>query len=111
MHDDQRRLDRLTTPVLIDEWQHYPSIWDRMRHAVDAGAAPGTFLLAGSSFPQEAPQHSGAGRIVTVRMRPLSLAERPGCRGDRGWRAAAGPVGREGPAGCVGLYCGGVRSG
>ena len=76
MRDDQRRLDRLTKPVLIDEWQHYPPVWDRVRHAVDAGAAPGTYLLAGSSSPEEAPKHSGAGRIVIVRMRPLSLAER-----------------------------------
>lgn len=76
MSDDPRRLDRLATPLLIDEWQHYPPVWDRVRHAVDAGAPPGSFLLAGSSFPAEAPKHSGAGRIVTVRMRPLSLAER-----------------------------------
>lgn len=76
MRDDARRLDRLAKPVLIDEWQHYPPVWDRVRHDVDAGAPAGTYLLAGSSFPAEAPRHSGAGRIVTVRMRPLSLAER-----------------------------------
>lgn len=76
MRDDARRLSRLAKPVLIDEWQHYPPVWDRVRHDVDAGAAVGSFLLAGSSFPAEAPRHSGAGRIVTVRMRPLSLAER-----------------------------------
>lgn len=76
MRDDQQRLSRLPRPLLIDEWQHYPPVWDRVRHDVDAGAAPGTYLLAGSSFPAEAPKHSGAGRIVTVRMRPLSLAER-----------------------------------
>ncbi|MFT4166019.1 MAG: DUF4143 domain-containing protein [Microlunatus sp.] len=76
MRDDPQRLDRLTKPVLIDEWQHYPPVWDRVRHSVDAGVTPGSYLLAGSSFPQEAPRHSGAGRLVTVRMRPLSLAER-----------------------------------
>ena len=76
MRDDRRRLERLAKPLLIDEWQHYPPVWDRVRHDVDSGAAPGTYLLAGSSFPSEAPKHSGAGRIVTVRMRPLSLAER-----------------------------------
>lgn len=76
MRSDAERLTRLTKPVLIDEWQHYPPVWDRVRHAVDAGADPGTFLLAGSTFPAEAPRHSGAGRMVTVRMRPLSLAER-----------------------------------
>ena len=76
MRDDQHRLDRLAKPLLIDEWQHFPPVWDRVRHEVDAGATPGTYLLAGSSFPADAPKHSGAGRIVTVRMRPLSLAER-----------------------------------
>ncbi|MBN9608176.1 MAG: AAA family ATPase [Actinobacteria bacterium 69-20] len=76
LRDDPQRLDRLDKPLLIDEWQHYPPVWDRVRHDVDAGAGPGTYLLAGSNFPAEAPQHSGAGRIVTVRMRPLSLTER-----------------------------------
>ena len=76
MRDDPRRLSRLAKPLLIDEWQHYPPVWDRVRHDVDAGAASGSYILAGSSFPSEAPKHSGAGRIVTLRMRPLSLAER-----------------------------------
>jgi predicted AAA+ superfamily ATPase len=43
---------------------------------VDDGAVAGHFLLAGSAAPVAAPTHSGAGRIVTLRMRPLSLAER-----------------------------------
>ena len=63
-------------PILIDEWQHVPSVWDAVRRAVDRGAEPGRFLLAGSAAPAEAPTHSGAGRIVRVRMRPLTLAER-----------------------------------
>ncbi|MCL1840389.1 MAG: DUF4143 domain-containing protein [Propionibacteriaceae bacterium] len=73
---DPQRITRLPRPLLIDEWQHLPFVWDRVRHAVDAGVEPGAFLLAGSAFPQQAPKHSGAGRIVTLRMRPLSLAER-----------------------------------
>lgn len=63
-------------PVLIDEWQRVPSVWDAVRRAVDRGSAPGQFLLTGSASPAAAPTHSGAGRIVTIRMRPLSLAER-----------------------------------
>lgn len=63
-------------PVLLDEWQHVPPLWDAVRRAVDAGAAPGQFLLAGSAAPTTAPTHSGAGRIVSLRMRPLALAER-----------------------------------
>jgi predicted AAA+ superfamily ATPase len=44
---------------------------------VDRGdPTPGRFLLTGSAAPLTAPTHSGAGRIVQVRMRPMSLAER-----------------------------------
>lgn len=82
--DDQRelltadlsRLGALPGPVLVDEWQRAPQAWDAVRRQVDAGAAPGRFLLTGSATPTTAPTHSGAGRIVTVRMRPMSLAER-----------------------------------
>ena len=73
---DRGRLDRMPGPVLVDEWQLYPPVWDTVRRAVDAGAAPGSFLLTGSATPSEAPTHTGAGRIVRVRMRPMSLAER-----------------------------------
>lgn len=73
---DRNRLDRLAKPVLIDEWQLYPAAWDLVRRAVDAGAAPGSFLLTGSATPTTAPTHTGAGRIVRVRLRPMSLAER-----------------------------------
>lgn len=63
-------------PILLDEWQFVPETWDAIRRAVDDGAAPGAFLLTGSAFPRRGGKHSGAGRIVTLRMRPLSLAER-----------------------------------
>jgi predicted AAA+ superfamily ATPase len=63
-------------PVLIDEWQYYPPIWDRVRRAVDDHTQPGPFLLTGSAAPQDPGTHTGAGRMLTVRMRPLSLAER-----------------------------------
>jgi uncharacterized protein len=63
-------------PVLIDEWQHHPPVWDRVRRAVDKRDPPGPFLLTGSAAPKDAGVHTGAGRIVALRMRPLSLAER-----------------------------------
>jgi hypothetical protein len=63
-------------PILIDEWQRVPEVFDRVRRAVDAGAAGGSFLLTGSATPTNQPVHSGAGRIVRVRMRPMTLAER-----------------------------------
>ena len=77
------RLAEGESPVLIDEWQRLPSSWDVVRRAVDADFEGSRFLLTGSASPNELPTHSGAGRIVTVRMRPLSLAERLGNSGDR----------------------------
>ena len=54
-------------------------MWDVVRRAVDDGASPGSFLLTGNAAPtQDRPVHSGAGRIVSLRMRPLTLTERPG---------------------------------
>lgn len=69
-------LTDLPGPILVDEWQRLPEVWDHVRRAVDAGSGPGHFILAGSSAPRGAVIHSGAGRIVPMRMRPLSLAER-----------------------------------
>lgn len=73
--DPPRLLDALP-PILIDEWQHVPECWDLVRRAVDAGADPGRFLLTGSASLSGVETHSGAGRIVSVRMRPLALSER-----------------------------------
>ena len=70
------RLVRGPEPILIDEWQRYPPSWDLVRRAVDDDTRPGRFLLTGSTGPDVPPTHSGAGRIVTLRMRPLSLFER-----------------------------------
>lgn len=73
---DLDRLLETAAPVLIDEWQYVPPVWDRVRRAVDANAPPGSFLLTGSASPKDTGTHSGGGRIVSLRMRPLSLAER-----------------------------------
>src|SRR3954447_4830279 len=75
---DPRRLLEGPAPVLIDEWQRLPQVWDLVRRAVDDGAPPGSFLLTGSAVPNPPPTHSGAGRIVSIRMRPLALSERLG---------------------------------
>lgn len=80
----QRRLaeaapDRLTAgapPTLIDEWQRLSWSWDTVRRAVDQDRTAGRFLLTGSATPRHPPTHSGAGRIVPLRMRPLALVER-----------------------------------
>jgi uncharacterized protein len=69
-------------PVLLDEWQRTPPLWDAVRRAVDDGEPPGPFLLTGSATPSDAAEdvqrHSGAGRIDVLRMRPMALTERLG---------------------------------
>jgi predicted AAA+ superfamily ATPase len=75
---DPALLLRGDRPILIDEWQRLPQVWDLVRRAVDDGAPAASFLLTGSSLPDPPPTHSGAGRIVSVRMRPLALSERLG---------------------------------
>lgn len=63
--------------LLIDEWQRLPAVWDSVRRAVDNGVPPGRFLLTGSATPHaDTLPHSGAGRIMSVRMRPMALCER-----------------------------------
>lgn len=66
----------LPGPLLIDEWQRWPQVWDDVRRAVDDESPRGRFLLTGSSAPVGSSVHSGAGRIIGLRMRPLSLSER-----------------------------------
>lgn len=63
--------------LLLDEWQHLPQVWDMVRRSVDAGAPPGRFLLTGSATPKPgSTTHTGAGRILSLRMRPMALFER-----------------------------------
>lgn len=64
------------TPRLIDEWQVEPRLWDHVRRAVDDRGQPGQFILAGSAVPpDDQTRHVGAGRIIRLRMRPMTLAE------------------------------------
>lgn len=64
-------------PLLIDEWQKVPEVWDVVRRAVDEDSTGGQFLLVGSAAPAlGATAHSGAGRIGRLRMRPMTLSER-----------------------------------
>lgn len=74
---DLSYIDRAPAPVLIDEWQLEPAVWDHVKVAVDEDNSGGRFLLAGSAGVAPGIRiHSGAGRIVSIPLRPLSLAER-----------------------------------
>ena len=76
------------SPRLLDEWQVYPQIWNYVRHEVDERKGKGLFILTGSATPDdEARRHSGAGRISSMRMRPMSLYE-------KGWSSGEVSLGR-----------------
>lgn len=63
-------------PVLLDEWQLVPSLWNHVRRAVDDRRETGQFILTGSATPtDDETRHSGAGRFSVMRMRPMCLAE------------------------------------
>lgn len=64
-------------PRLIDEWQSVPDIWNQVKDALDFDYSFGQYILTGSSTPADKTEiyHSGAGRIVPVKMRTMSLYE------------------------------------
>ena len=66
-------------PVLIDEWQRIPRLWDSVRTFVDKKGGFGHFILTGSASPlkkaEDTRRHSGTGRIARLLMRPFSLYE------------------------------------
>jgi len=64
------------SPRLLDEWQTAPVIWNHVRRAVDSRPGKGHFILTGSAVPpDDITRHTGAGRIVRMRLRPMSLYE------------------------------------
>lgn len=64
-------------PRLIDEWQMVPDIWNQVKSDLDLDYQFGKYLLTGSTTPADKSKiyHSGAGRIATIKMRPMSLYE------------------------------------
>lgn len=67
------------TPMLIDEWQTVPKLWDAVRYTVDHRHAMGQFILTGSAVPdkdaEKEREHSGTGRFAWLTMRPMTLYE------------------------------------
>lgn len=67
------------TPMLIDEWQTVPKLWDAVRYTVDHRHAMGQFILTGSAVPdkdaEKEREHSGTGRFAWLTMRPMTLFE------------------------------------
>lgn len=71
---DASVISRDARPLLLDEWQRVHPTWDVVRRLVDADNSGGQFILTGSAPTRQS--HSGAGRITSMRMRPLTLPER-----------------------------------
>lgn len=73
-----------TPPLLIDEWQEIPFIWNSIRYQIDERENnKGQFIITGSTLPlsNTSLKHSGLGRINRMIMRPLSLYESQDSKG------------------------------
>lgn len=68
-------------PILIDEWQVAPFIWNRLKGEIDRQGEAGLYILTGSvsdaiAYNEETNErHTGNGRNVTKMMRTMSLFE------------------------------------
>ena len=64
-------------PILFDEWQKIPELWDFIRLDIDDHPDnPALYILTGSAKPiEDSSRHSGTGRIARIKMRPMSLFE------------------------------------
>lgn len=66
-------------PMLIDEWQTVPKLWDAVRYTIDQRKRMGQYILTGSAVPdkdgESEIEHSGTGRFAWLTMRPMSLYE------------------------------------
>jgi uncharacterized protein len=63
-------------PLLFDEWQKIPELWDYIREYIDEVSGKGLFILTGSAKPiEDKDRHSGIGRIKKITMRTMSMWE------------------------------------
>lgn len=67
-------------PVLIDEWNLYPDVWDKIRRKCDDASSNGNYILTCSTKLEDEElkkkiKHSGAGRIGKIEMSTMTLYE------------------------------------
>jgi predicted AAA+ superfamily ATPase len=63
-------------PMLVDEWQEVPQLWDVARLKIDFSARKGLFIFTGSTLPpKKSVSHTGTGRFIPLRMHTMSLYE------------------------------------
>lgn len=70
-------ISRLELPIIIDEIQKAPALFDALKAAIDRKRRPGQYYLTGSSqfSARIGVQESLTGRIGLLRLYPLTLAE------------------------------------
>lgn len=64
-------------PHLIDEWQKIPELWNVIKDDLDKNYQFGKYIITGSTTPidERKIQHSGAGRISSLQLKPFTLFE------------------------------------
>ncbi|MCV3733943.1 DUF4143 domain-containing protein [Mycoplasma enhydrae] len=74
---DKSQIFNRYKPILFDEWQDVPQLWDYLRNEIDKNKYKGAFILTGSSTPKNIDKimHSGIGRINRFVLRTMSLWE------------------------------------
>lgn len=75
VEDDPAMLFTKEKPILFDEWQDAPKIWDAVRYMADQSETFGQYYLTGSSAKKVKTKHTGTGRISTVKMLTMSTQE------------------------------------
>lgn len=77
--DPDAVLRTLGRPALLDEWQAVEDVLGAVKRAVDEDPRPGQWLLTGSvRAALDASAWPGTGRVLGIRMEPMTLAERHG---------------------------------
>jgi predicted AAA+ superfamily ATPase len=73
----EQLLEQSPSPVLLDEVQKFPKVFDVLKLLIDRKKRPGRFLLTGSVRfnSKKGIQESLTGRLVTWEMLPLTLSE------------------------------------
>src|SRR3989338_457958 len=77
LHSAKNFLSKLTPPIIIDEIQKAPSLFDAIKLKVDQRKIPGSYFLTGSStFSSKLGiRESLTGRIGLLRLYPFTLSE------------------------------------
>lgn len=80
--DPDAALSGLDEPVLLDEWQVVPGVLQAVANAVNADPKPARFFLTGSARAEiEDVPWPGTGRIQSLAMYPMTVAELQGRAG------------------------------